>query len=89
VKAATGGADDRRLTIAELERRLATDRSTIWRWYSAKPPRFPRPHYLGFRRLWWLSEVLAWEVDRTTFNAPPAPPQAVPDFGPVESLVRR
>jgi predicted DNA-binding transcriptional regulator AlpA len=71
-----GAPDDRRVAVAELERRLATDRSTLWRWYSAEPPRFPRPHYLGTRRLWWQSEILAWEAEHTTRETPAAPPAA-------------
>lgn len=49
-----------RVGIAVLERRLDVDRSTIWRWYRAG--KFPTPHYLGDRRLWFLAEVEAWEL---------------------------
>lgn len=51
-----------RIGIAELASRLGVDRSTIWRWYQAG--RFPRPHYLGERRVWLLSDVEAWERER-------------------------
>lgn len=52
----------RRIGISALEERLATERSTIWRWYRAG--RFPAPHYLGTRRCWWVHEVEAWEAER-------------------------
>ena len=48
-----------RLDINALEARLACHRQTIWRWYTARD--FPRPHYLGQKRLWWEDEVEAWE----------------------------
>lgn len=57
-------AAPRRIGIAELMRRLGRDSSTIWRWYMANPPRFPRPHYIGERRAWWLHEVEAWEREQ-------------------------
>ena len=50
-----------RIGIAELAARLGVDRSTIWRWYQTG--RFPRPHYLGERRTWLLSDVEAWETE--------------------------
>ena len=48
-----------RLDINALEARLACHRQTIWRWYTTRD--FPRPHYLGQKRLWWEDEVEAWE----------------------------
>ena len=51
-----------RIGIAQLAARLGVDRSTIWRWYQAGT--FPRPHYLGERRAWLLSDVEAWERER-------------------------
>ena len=48
-----------RLDINALEARLACHRQTIWRWYTSRD--FPRPHYLGQKRLWWEDEVEAWE----------------------------
>jgi predicted DNA-binding transcriptional regulator AlpA len=52
----------RRLGIAELEARLGVNRATVYRWYRAGT--FPKPHYIGSRRAWWLHEVSAWEVDQ-------------------------
>jgi predicted DNA-binding transcriptional regulator AlpA len=57
-------AAPRRIGIAELERRLGRDKTTIWRWYMASPPRFPAPHFIGERRAWWLHEVEAWEREQ-------------------------
>lgn len=48
-----------RLDINALEARLGCHRQTIWRWYTSRD--FPRPHYLGAKRLWWEDEVEAWE----------------------------
>jgi predicted DNA-binding transcriptional regulator AlpA len=48
-----------RINVRQLEDRLAVSKQTIWRWYSSGD--FPRPHYLGQNRLWWLREVEAWE----------------------------
>ena len=48
-----------RLDINALESRLGCHRQTIWRWYTGRD--FPRPHYLGQKRLWWEDEVEAWE----------------------------
>lgn len=48
-----------RLGIAELERRLGVERSTIYRWYRAG--KFPEPHFLMERRVWFLGEIEAWE----------------------------
>jgi predicted DNA-binding transcriptional regulator AlpA len=48
-----------RLDINALEDRLGCHRQTIWRWYTGRD--FPRPHYLGAKRLWWEDEVELWE----------------------------
>jgi predicted DNA-binding transcriptional regulator AlpA len=50
-----------RLGISALERRLGVDRSTIWRWYTATPPKFPAPEFIGERRVWRLDVIEAWE----------------------------
>lgn len=65
----------RRLGIAALEERLGTERTTIWRWYSAGT--FPAPHHLGRRRFWWLADVLAWEAKEMARAAPQPVCQAV------------
>lgn len=56
-----GGAPPpvRRLGIADVERRVGMERSTIWREYNAG--RFPAPEYLGERRVWRLDVLEAWE----------------------------
>ena len=72
----------RRINIAELEQRLACSRRTIERWYLAD--RFPRPHHLGQNRVWWLSEVEAWEEERALAPPPRAPPR--PPRSPREKL---
>ncbi len=77
--------DDRRIGTVELEKRTATNRSTLWRWYTSEPPRFPRPHYLGTRRLWWLSEILAWEAERLERPAPPSLERLRPTAGAAQA----
>lgn len=67
-------ANPQRIAIAALERRLAMHRGTIWRWYRAG--KFPAPHYLGTRRLWWVHDVEAWEAERMARTTPAAPPEA-------------
>jgi predicted DNA-binding transcriptional regulator AlpA len=57
-----------RISIAELEQRLGRDRTTVARWIKART--FPRPHYLGTRRSWWLQEVEQWE--RQEMARPPS-----------------
>jgi predicted DNA-binding transcriptional regulator AlpA len=52
----------RRLNIRMLEERLCCHRQTIWNWY--KNGKFPKPHYLGQNRLWFESEVAAWEQEQ-------------------------
>lgn len=52
----------RRIGIRELETRLGVNRATVYRWYRAGV--FPKPHYIGDRRVWWLHEVMAWEESR-------------------------
>ena len=61
----------KRLTVAQLEERLAVSRQSIWRWYRFGD--FPRPHYLGQNRVWFESEVEDWERERmATRSTPPA-----------------
>ncbi len=49
-----------RVGIAEAEEIAGVDRSTLWRWYSQEPPTFPKPHYIGARRMWFLGELEQW-----------------------------
>ena len=46
--------------IATVEAITDRERSTIRRWYLADPPRFPRPRYIGTRRMWLVSEIETW-----------------------------
>ena len=57
-----------RVNIRQLEDRLAVSRQTLWRWYTAGT--FPKPHYLGQNRLWWLDEVEDWENKNTSQSTP-------------------
>jgi len=64
-------SDPRRLTVAQLEQRLACTKQTIWRWYTKSD--FPKPHYLGQNRVWFEADVEAWEEKRmATRTTPPA-----------------
>ena len=49
-----------RLDIDRTERFSGLHRGTMWRRYSAEPPTFPRPHYIGLRRYWFAHELEAW-----------------------------
>ena len=62
-------AGPRRIGISELEERLGVERTTLYRWYSAVPPRFPAPHYIGERRAWFVGEIEAWEAHRMADQA--------------------
>ena len=57
-----------RLNAGQLEQRLAVSKQTIWRWYSSGD--FPKPHYLGQNRLWWLDEVEDWEQRHSSDKTP-------------------
>jgi predicted DNA-binding transcriptional regulator AlpA len=57
-------SETRYLGIAEIERRYQKQRSTIFRW--TKAGRFPQPVYLGNRRAWALTALLAWEASLPT-----------------------
>ena len=48
-----------RVGIAEIEKRLGRDRTTINR--RIKAGTFPAGHFIGSRRAWFLSEIEAWE----------------------------
>ena len=64
----------RRIQARDLLQRLGNvDPSTLRRWYTDGAPgfcKFPKPHFLGVRRMWWQDEVEAWE----RANEKPAPP---------------
>lgn len=52
----------RRLGIAEVERRVGLERSTISR--HCRAGTFPRPVYLGTRRFWTEAQIEAWEEEQ-------------------------
>lgn len=53
---------DRRITIAEAERKTGLHRSTLWRKY--RDGAFPQPTYVGERRTWLESQVDAWIAEQ-------------------------
>lgn len=48
------------LDISKVEAATGMNRVTVFRKYKAEPPTFPRPRYIGNKRVWRLSEVEAW-----------------------------
>ncbi len=64
----SGGPEDLRLDTRKLLTRLCITERHLRR--LVKLGRFPSPHYLGERRRWWLSEVMAWEGANTSTEAP-------------------
>ena len=46
--------------IAGVETITGWERSTIRRKYRADPPLFPKPRYIGTRRMWLMSELETW-----------------------------
>lgn len=50
-----------RLGIAQLSARLGVSGRTISRWCEAGT--FPRSHYIGTHRKWFLCDVEAWEAE--------------------------
>lgn len=60
---------DRRITIAEAERKTGLHRSTLWRKYRAGE--FPTPTFIGERRSWLESEIDAWIAEQAA-----RPPEA-------------
>jgi predicted DNA-binding transcriptional regulator AlpA len=48
-----------RVGIAEIEKRLGRDRTTINR--RIKNGTFPAGHFIGTRRAWFIAEIIAWE----------------------------
>lgn len=53
----------RRVTMREVASRLGVTPRCIEKRVVAG--RFPRPHYLGNWRRWWLHELMQWEQDNT------------------------
>lgn len=49
-----------RLRIADVERRVGVERSTIWRWCVAGT--FPPPSYSGTLRVWTVEAIETWEA---------------------------
>ena len=48
-----------RVGIAEIEKRLGRDRTTINR--RIKNGTFPPGHFIGTRRAWFINEIVEWE----------------------------
>lgn len=46
--------------ISDVEALTGYERTTIWRKSRAEPPTFPRPNYVGNRRMWRLADVREW-----------------------------
>ena len=63
----TGDATDVRLDTARLLARLDVTDRHLRRMVDAG---FPAPHYLGERKRWWLSQILAWEALHATRTRP-------------------
>lgn len=54
-----------RLGTAQLRRRLGgVSAVTLWRWYTATPPRLPVPHHIGSRKFWFEHEIEEWEREQ-------------------------
>jgi predicted DNA-binding transcriptional regulator AlpA len=51
-----------RLGIAQVERRVGLERSTISR--RCRAGAFPRPLYLGTRRFWTEQQIAGWEAEQ-------------------------
>jgi predicted DNA-binding transcriptional regulator AlpA len=49
------------LTGPQLQRRLGTSRTGIWRWLNDKALAFPKPTKIRGRNYWALADVEAWE----------------------------
>lgn len=64
-----GHADDVRLDARRVSARLGITTRHLDRLAHAGDA--PAPHYIGGRKRWWLSEIVAWETAATT-NEPPA-----------------
>jgi len=67
-----GPGSGRHIQIVALQARLGRGRTTIRDWYTAKPPKFPVPHYCGALRCWYLREIEAWEEAHRPKVSPPA-----------------
>jgi len=61
----------RRIGIREVEERTHAERTSIRRWYTRGD--FPKPHFLGSRRVWWESDVARWESERAARPAEARP----------------
>lgn len=60
-----------RIDISFAERFTGYERSTITRW--EKRGEFPRAHFLGKRRRWFLDELEAWAAERMAQRAAKTP----------------
>ncbi len=67
-------SDPIRLKVADVERRLAVHRQTLWRW--VRDGEFPRPHYIGRERRWFLHDIQEWERQNIKERSPDTAHQA-------------
>ena len=51
-----------RIDANQLAVRLCCSKQSIWLRYKAGT--FPVPHYLGVKRVWFLSEIEEWELQQ-------------------------
>jgi predicted DNA-binding transcriptional regulator AlpA len=65
-----GHPEDVRLDTGKVAARLDVTPRHLAR--LVRQGRFPSPHYVGQRKRWWLSEVLAWEASEASITPPAA-----------------
>lgn len=59
-----------RLTIKAVEKATGRNRMTIWRWCRAG--KFPKPMFIGHRRVWRAEEVAQWLQEQIKTEPPPS-----------------
>ena len=59
----------KRINTKKVEDKTCLHKQTIWRKYTAKPPQFPQPHYVGAFRYWYENEIDDW-LDESAQDAP-------------------
>lgn len=65
-----GGPTDIRLDTGKVSARLGVTPRQVARMVRRPVNPLPAPHYLGERKRWWLSEIVAWESENATPDAP-------------------
>lgn len=61
-----GPEDETYLPMRRVAARFGVTRVTIWNWNNDARMAFPQPLYIGRRRYWKLSELLAFEQAKAT-----------------------